>query len=361
MQSFKQILIALSLSAFSFITSMQRISYGKRLAGKYWDKTFKYTVEKQTFKRFRQEVRIALARAQEENPRIPYAELCPELYQLASSSYSQFLEDIDHNEHFRHQIVYEITANRFNLARSDHADFILRTMIAHGFDVNSYERHPHYSPLIQCAQNFSDLQNVSIVRTLLENGATVNIESMGQTPLLFATRNAAVAIVQLLIEHHANVDQQSEHSLDTPLHNASTCGYQEIVSCLLANRANPNIVNGDKKTPLMIAVIKGYKEIVELLIAHGADITVQLPALEDNHHDFLKKMDLLEKPMALAGDNLIRNHSYVFDARNDGKNEPFNALLAQYHINIGTKSLLDLALENHHHEIAEHLRAHGVQ
>lgn len=47
----------------------------------------------------------------------------------------------------------------------------------------------------------------------------------------------------------------------------------EVVTLLLTNGANPNVVHRRSKlTPVQVAVKKGYIDLVKLLVAHGADI-----------------------------------------------------------------------------------------
>lgn len=82
----------------------------------------------------------------------------------------------------------------------------------------------------------------SIVSTLLDNGAKINIKNKnGYSPLHLATFERNYLIVELLIEHEADI----------------------------------NIVDNDNETPLHIAVLYGYIEIVKLLIANGANVNMK--------------------------------------------------------------------------------------
>jgi hypothetical protein len=48
-----------------------------------------------------------------------------------------------------------------------------------------------------------------------------------------------------------------------------------LVTILLDNGANPNVVIGDGETPLMNAAAFSKPEIVQLLIKHGADVKIR--------------------------------------------------------------------------------------
>jgi len=58
----------------------------------------------------------------------------------------------------------------------------------------------------------------------------------------------------------------------TPLHSAAASNRPSIVRLLLANGANPNVVQDGGYTPLHSAAFNGSEEIAELLLSHGADI-----------------------------------------------------------------------------------------
>ncbi|KAJ5422843.1 hypothetical protein N7445_010951 [Penicillium cf. griseofulvum] len=111
-----------------------------------------------------------------------------------------------------------------------------------------------------------------IVTFLLEKGAEPN--SQGRSGTDTALQSAALQgqedIVQNLLSHHADVNQQAgPHG--NALIAASMNGNQEIVQMLLDSGANINAEH-DRGTALIAAVTKGKCHIVKMLLDNGADI-----------------------------------------------------------------------------------------
>jgi predicted component of type VI protein secretion system len=72
------------------------------------------------------------------------------------------------------------------------------------------------------------------IRMLIEAGADVNArDGMGQTPLMFATRNSTPEVVTLLIEAGADVNARAS-SGRTPLSRANGRVFPEIIKILKA-------------------------------------------------------------------------------------------------------------------------------
>ncbi|KAJ5574827.1 hypothetical protein N7450_008726 [Penicillium hetheringtonii] len=90
-------------------------------------------------------------------------------------------------------------------------------------------------------------------------------ELRGKTALHIATAHDRVDIVQLLLQHDANVNACSDGGW-TPLHNACDKGCVEIVQILLREKAhiNSQLLNG--VTPLHLAAQGGHREVVECLL-----------------------------------------------------------------------------------------------
>jgi uncharacterized protein len=112
----------------------------------------------------------------------------------------------------------------------------------------------------------------------------------GVTPLVFAARQGDLASVKLLLEHGADVNQQTEGGW-TPLLVAVQNRYYELAAYLLEHGANPSIQNDGGWSPLYIATdnrnIEGgdyptrkpdrdHLEIIKLLIDHGADLNTRM-------------------------------------------------------------------------------------
>ena len=119
--------------------------------------------------------------------------------------------------------------------------------------------------------------DLEIVELLLKIGVNVNqkIRIFGLRPLDFACIRKNLEIVQLLLQHNADV-KASEMDQRTPLHFACIYGHLEIVKELLKHKPDVNATwttqESVKMTPLMLASDLGYLDVVEELLMHGADI-----------------------------------------------------------------------------------------
>ena len=81
---------------------------------------------------------------------------------------------------------------------------------------------------------------------------------------MFASRDGYRDIVELLLDHSADVNAKQE-SLWTALHLASQ-GYLEIVEVLLNAGADSHARNIDGRTPSGIASRTGARDIVQFLL-----------------------------------------------------------------------------------------------
>ena len=79
-------------------------------------------------------------------------------------------------------------------------------------------------------------------------------------------------MVEILINHGADIEAQSERTKDTPLSLACSGGRYEVVEILLSRGSNKEHRNVSDYTPLSLAASGGYTNIIKLLLAHGAEI-----------------------------------------------------------------------------------------
>ena len=123
----------------------------------------------------------------------------------------------------------------------------------------------------------NDLHNAIIngewMRTieLIQNGADIEAQFNGKTPLIIAIENDRSMIARDLIENGANKEVQFNGK--TPLIIAIENNRSMIARDLLNNNANPNAIDlnsGD--SPLFIVVKLNLVEIVDLLLDRKADI-----------------------------------------------------------------------------------------
>ncbi len=113
--------------------------------------------------------------------------------------------------------------------------------------------------------------DVNEIQRLLNAGADANEADLVASPLHWAAMKGHSAAVQLLAEHGAALDAQS-NMLGTPLHAASRFGHVEAVNELIAAGADLDAPDRDEFTPLMRAVVANRFAAVEALLSAGADV-----------------------------------------------------------------------------------------
>eukprot|EP00069_Balaena_mysticetus_P015496 bmy_09228T0 len=96
---------------------------------------------------------------------------------------------------------------------------------------------------------------------------------MQSTPLHLAAGYNRVRIVQLLLQHGADVHAKDKGGL-VPLHNACSYGHYEVTELLLKHGACVNAMDLWQFTPLHEAASKNRVEVCSLLLSHGADPTL---------------------------------------------------------------------------------------
>jgi len=116
-------------------------------------------------------------------------------------------------------------------------------------------------------------RNIEIALLLLERGADVNIMDSSLTPpLCVASEAGRRDIVEVLLEHHADVDLARRQTHATPLNFAALEGELEIVRALLHHGATVDCPDLNGWTPLMSGSRYGHSDTVQLLIQRGATV-----------------------------------------------------------------------------------------
>jgi ankyrin repeat protein len=137
-----------------------------------------------------------------------------------------------------------------------------------------------WSSLAFCGEIQDAAQNGDIekVEALLKKTPDLvsDRDSCGQTALHWAVSSRQKEIVTLLIADKADVNAKS-NSGQTPLHYAvAFCfGDTNMVDLLLVNKADVNAKDNSGKTPLHMAALYGFKDIAALLIANRADVNAK--------------------------------------------------------------------------------------
>ena len=79
-------------------------------------------------------------------------------------------------------------------------------------------------------------------------------------------------LAQVLLAMSANVDDRGSKGDCTPLMEAASGGYVDIVRLLLEHGADVNAQSQAGNTALIYACCGGYEEVVEMLVSTGAEI-----------------------------------------------------------------------------------------
>mmetsp|Transcript_88163 Transcript_88163/g.175027 ORF Transcript_88163/g.175027 Transcript_88163/m.175027 type:complete len:216 (-) Transcript_88163:64-711(-) len=96
-------------------------------------------------------------------------------------------------------------------------------------------------------------------------------DSVGMTPLMYASQSGVEDCVRRLIERGAHVNAVDE-DLWTAMHFAAKEGHLTVCSALLRARADPSVVNCDDKTPLKLA----QEEVEDRNFVSGLDRAIRL-------------------------------------------------------------------------------------
>ncbi|KAL9624189.1 MAG: hypothetical protein Q9204_007890, partial [Flavoplaca sp. TL-2023a] len=140
-------------------------------------------------------------------------------------------------------------------------------LLSQGADIEAIHRQSGRNALAVA----SHCGNESVVQLLLQHSADVNTrDASSLCPLHLAAMRGHYGVIEQLLQEHAKIDELGPND-ETPLRIASDKGYTEVVDLLIRARAKVN--TRDKKamsTPLHKAAANGDEAMVDLLIKHGA-------------------------------------------------------------------------------------------
>lgn len=115
-----------------------------------------------------------------------------------------------------------------------------------------------------------------MTRRLLNHGLDPNLPDwQRRTPLHDLSAGIrhvedAPKLIQLFIDHGADINAIDEEDHSSPLGIAAREGRAEVVDLLLSNSANPNAAGANWGTPLAWSERRGHEEIAAMLRTHGA-------------------------------------------------------------------------------------------
>jgi len=177
---------------------------------------------------------------------------------------------------------------------------------------------------------------LDLINGLLDHGADIDaMNAYGQTALMFAADVGDVRVVRLLLSRGARVDAQDSQG-KTALHFAVLSISSDCVKLLLDHKADPNIANGQRPSPFADSIATGDEESFQAMIQAGADVnrvdTYRITPLGvAGEHASLKTIELLlGKGAQIRPKNAL--NPLVFAARGD--NVENAALMIQRGANI---------------------------
>jgi ankyrin repeat protein/uncharacterized protein YceK len=162
------------------------------------------------------------------------------------------------------------TASLQKAAERGHAKEVSRLLeVSAKVNVNEMDPWGH-TPLMGAAW----FGHIDIVRTLLNEGAAVNIQSpTGWAALAYAAKNGRREIIQLLLSSKADPNGVADVR---PLSYSSSRGDIDSVVMLIESGAGVNAAGRDGWTSLFSAASAGHTSVVELLLSKGADVNANL-------------------------------------------------------------------------------------
>jgi len=179
--------------------------------------------------------------------------------------------------------------------------------------------------LLSCARG-----HYSCAEYLLSNGADPNARRItGASPLYFAASYHHTRIVELLLNKYKAIVDLSTFDGSTPLHVACEQGFTDVVQLLIDHQANVNAKMNDGTTALMLACQNGHYPIVELLIStNRCDIKIQ--RLDGVTALFLVVQHGHEKIFDYLLDKIDQIREIIDLAREDGATPLFKACQKGY-------------------------------
>lgn len=151
----------------------------------------------------------------------------------------------------------------FSAIQSDDASTVQR-LLQRGFDPNTLDPKGQHGLLLAMRE-----KSVKVAETLIRwPQTTVEVRTRtDESPLMFAALNGQLDLARLLITRGADVNKPGW----APLHYAATRGHLAVMNLLLEHHAYIDASSPNGTTPLMMAAFYGTPSAVKLLLEAGAD------------------------------------------------------------------------------------------
>lgn len=154
---------------------------------------------------------------------------------------------------------------------------VMRWLCANGADINKQD-YRGITVLMECCWN----NKLEYVRMLLNNKLQYKqqldinlLDERDYSALMQAAEEGHTSIVQLLLEYHADMNQQEKKRCYTALMWAVVEGHPSVVQLLVNAGADLNIQDKYGFTALMQAARTRFLAAVLLLVGNGADLDVK--------------------------------------------------------------------------------------
>ena len=150
-----------------------------------------------------------------------------------------------------------------------------QSTIAHEAMFEMFLRRKHPMPTVLTACKTYLYHVGGMTKRLLENGLDPNLPDwLGRTPLHdICARNdglAATKLVNMFLEHGADIEAIDDEDCSTPLGMASREGDVRLVQLLIERGANVNGGGAEWAAPLSWAKRRQRHQVIEILKSHGA-------------------------------------------------------------------------------------------
>ena len=178
--------------------------------------------------------------------------------------------------------------------------------------------------------------NLSMVKTLLEHGASVNDNSVdvdGNTPLDLAAKSETMQALFKDIDDIKNKDGR------TPLHIACVCGNLGRIKLLIKHGARVNVKDIRDSTPLSLAVLHNHISIVSALVSEfGCDPNDGLSLHTACEHGNMTIVKTLMEVGANVNDKDVDGNTPLHLSARNKKNETMQTLLRDFKSDLNIKN-----------------------
>ncbi|KAI1455835.1 ankyrin repeat-containing domain protein [Annulohypoxylon moriforme] len=248
-----------------------------------------------------------------------------------------------------------------------HARFLIDVLLERGVDLNQPSAVDGWTPLLHAARN-GDLFKLSRLLTRQPNPANVHLQDKdGKPPLWWAISYKHAAVIQMLVEHGAKVDETYNDG-STPLLTAINLQDSETVQLLVRLGADVNKKIESGSTHLIEAIKSRDNDTVWVLlnakaVLHECDVdgkSALFYAIKNK--DKALAWLLIAKGGSAVSTNKSKNMQDALELALMNESRSMAWLLCEHGAspNVASDNYLDQAIEKGNRKIAEFLIERGV-